>query len=52
MELMMQMMARQMGLNANMGGGNNQNGNNQNGNDQDGTHNRDEQVWNNFGHAP
>jgi hypothetical protein len=52
LDLMMQMMARQMGLNANMGGGNNQNGNNQNGNDQDGTHNGDEQVGNNFGHAP
>ena len=28
LDLMMQMMARQMGLNANIGGGNNQNGNN------------------------
>jgi hypothetical protein len=46
LELMMQMMARQMGLNANIGGGNNQNGNNQ-----DGTHNGGEQVGNNFGHA-
>jgi hypothetical protein len=44
---MMQMMARQMGLNANVGGRNNQNGNNQ-----DGTHNGGEQVGNNFGHAP
>ena len=52
LDLMMQMMARQMGLNANMGGGNNQNGNNQNGNNQDGTHNGGEQVGNNFGHAP
>ena len=52
LELMMQMMARQMGLNANMGGGNNQNGNNQNGNNQYGTHNGGEQVGNNFGHAP
>lgn len=57
LELMMQMMARQMGLNGNIGGGNNQNGNNQNGNNrngnnQDGTHNGGEQVGNNFGHAP
>ena len=52
MELMMQMMARQMGLNANIDGGNNQNGNNQNGNNQDGIHNGGEQIGNNFDHAP
>ena len=50
-EPMMQMMASQLGLNATVGGGNNQNGNNRNGNNQGGTHNGGEQVGNNFGHA-